>query len=715
MEEGARSGQAAAAAAQRQQTSGAEAATAAVEAGPSLLQVVERLDECRDDDDDLDEDFGFGFHNDGTSNDGQRQHQRQHQHQQHGTAAAAAGSGLDLHVLEMPTASAADELISKSHARLSVKTATGKQQQHLLAAFSNETAASVTNNTASVQVVPKVEPYSSSEGAADSTGSDLKAVPSSSMTANELISQSNSRFVSASIAGEGAGAGARPSDPKPEVALSSSPGNQKDDPRSPPPAAAMGWDDAPALAMATMPTTTTTDTSTMSATLPSGHTSTSGRPSTSSSQHHRHQNHHQLDILGVDGIEELASDMLDLESRNIAQNSSSSSSAGGAGGAGSSCGGGISVARSWHLGPGAKRGGAGGSNSSGSATNSTTSGNKGSGSDNACSGSTISGGRSSTIVMRRRTRGQSISNEGGGGGVSSIVDVVADGKGGSISGKKRRRSSGSATSDSIGGDNKIKVPKKKRATKKSNNNAIAKQAAENLKISHLVPERPSKGPNSYIRFCTANRQRVIDESDDPSMLTTVVGKILGKEWRAMSDKEQEPWTKAAAKAFTEYEVALQKYNTDFDAFIRTDVGMRWMEEQDRLRAVRPTNAEEKETRGEIEAAAAAKAEEERKIQEQIEEDKKLNLPPPPEKPKTPFVFFTECLKERLKSQNGGISPSIGIDEAIPLSIWTQMSGDEKAVYQRMANQARNAYKKEMEQYHQVVKAKRKRARDLADA
>ena len=664
--------------------------SAAVAGGPSLMQVVELLEkDCRDDLDEQDgADFGFGL----DGNDIGHELQHHHHHYHYGTAAATAETddcgGLDL-LATIPTKAVADELTSPSHAGF----LTNRGQRE----FSNDMTATVTNT-----------------------------INSAPMDSTDAFSSMMSRF-NFRLASDAAAAS------RPETASSSTAKiNARADPRSPPPAAAMGWTDAPALAVATIPTTAT---GTLVATVPMDQCP---------SQPHQHQHQdlhlqspHHLDILGPDDIEELASGMLDdSEPGNIGQpmSASSSSAAAGIGGVPGN-GGGISVAKSWHLGPGAKRDGEGGSSSSiegGSSSSSgaasTKGGGKGAVGRNTRSNGTISDGCSSGTVSTRMTRSQSLPNgedSGGAGGgdggdrvnavVGSVADVGGDDTGSvslSVSGKKRRSSSISLSSDGRGGG-KSRAPKKKRGAKKSSN-AIAKHAAENLKMSHLIPKKPSKGPNSFLRFCSDNRQRVIDESGDPAILTIEVGKILGKEWRTMSDKDREPWTKAAAKAAKEFEVALKKYNTDYNAFVRTKEGKRWIKEQDRLKAGKPTEAEEKERAEKMAAAVAAQAEEEKRVKEQIEEDKLLNLPSPPELPKKPFAFFTECLMERLKSQNGGMSPS-NIDDAIPLSIWTQLSREEKAVYQKMANQARTAYRKAMEQYHQVVKAKRKRARDLADA
>jgi hypothetical protein len=72
------------------------------------------------------------------------------------------------------------------------------------------------------------------------------------------------------------------------------------------------------------------------------------------------------------------------------------------------------------------------------------------------------------------------------------------------------------------------------------------------------PNAPKRGLSAYMFF--ANEQRDNVREENPGISFGQVGKVLGDKWKALSEKQREPYEKKAAADKKRYEEEKAKYN-----------------------------------------------------------------------------------------------------------------------------------------------------------
>ncbi|KIX03352.1 non-histone chromosomal protein 6 [Rhinocladiella mackenziei CBS 650.93] len=76
------------------------------------------------------------------------------------------------------------------------------------------------------------------------------------------------------------------------------------------------------------------------------------------------------------------------------------------------------------------------------------------------------------------------------------------------------------------------------------------------------PNAPKRGLSAYMFF--ANEQREAVREENPGISFGQVGKVLGDKWKALSEKQREPYEKKAAADKKRYEDEKAKYNAGDD-------------------------------------------------------------------------------------------------------------------------------------------------------
>ncbi|KAL2046360.1 hypothetical protein N7G274_001807 [Stereocaulon virgatum] len=101
----------------------------------------------------------------------------------------------------------------------------------------------------------------------------------------------------------------------------------------------------------------------------------------------------------------------------------------------------------------------------------------------------------------------------------------------------------------------ITMPKEKATTRKT------KAKADNTgKKKTKDPNAPKRGMSAYMFFAQAQRDNVREEN--PGIGFGQVGKVLGERWKALNDKQRQPY-EAKAKADKErYESEKASYNAN---------------------------------------------------------------------------------------------------------------------------------------------------------
>jgi len=97
----------------------------------------------------------------------------------------------------------------------------------------------------------------------------------------------------------------------------------------------------------------------------------------------------------------------------------------------------------------------------------------------------------------------------------------------------------------------IKMPK---ATAKATSKAKSTRGDKKKKD----PNAPKRGLSAYMFFANEQRENVREEN--PGISFGQVGKVLGDRWKALSEKQREPYEKKAATDKKRYEDEKAKYN-----------------------------------------------------------------------------------------------------------------------------------------------------------
>ncbi|KIV94927.1 non-histone chromosomal protein 6, variant 3 [Exophiala mesophila] len=77
------------------------------------------------------------------------------------------------------------------------------------------------------------------------------------------------------------------------------------------------------------------------------------------------------------------------------------------------------------------------------------------------------------------------------------------------------------------------------------------------------PNAPKRGLSAYMFFANDQRENVREEN--PGISFGQVGKVLGDRWKALSEKQREPYEKKAANDKKRYEDEKAKYNVSADS------------------------------------------------------------------------------------------------------------------------------------------------------
>mmetsp|Transcript_14783 Transcript_14783/g.35250 ORF Transcript_14783/g.35250 Transcript_14783/m.35250 type:complete len:104 (-) Transcript_14783:261-572(-) len=72
-------------------------------------------------------------------------------------------------------------------------------------------------------------------------------------------------------------------------------------------------------------------------------------------------------------------------------------------------------------------------------------------------------------------------------------------------------------------------------------------------------DAPKKGRSAYIFFTMDRREELVAENPDLKGSVTEVSKILGAEWKKMTDKQKKPYEDQAKKDKERYEKEKEKY------------------------------------------------------------------------------------------------------------------------------------------------------------
>lgn len=173
------------------------------------------------------------------------------------------------------------------------------------------------------------------------------------------------------------------------------------------------------------------------------------------------------------------------------------------------------------------------------------------------------------------------------------------------------------------------------------------------------PDAPKKPQSAY--FMYANDVRASIKSENPEMKITEISKVIGAQWKELSEKEKSKYEKQAMKAKKAYEATMESYVPPDD------------ETWDEL-------INDKSSR----------------------KKSQLKDPDAPKKPPTAYMLFAKehrpTVKGELESEfedkkqlNSEVSKALG-------QRWKQMSDDEKKPYNKLVKKATTVFDNQMKAY-----------------
>jgi len=183
---------------------------------------------------------------------------------------------------------------------------------------------------------------------------------------------------------------------------------------------------------------------------------------------------------------------------------------------------------------------------------------------------------------------------------------------------------------------------------------------------------PKRAQTAYFLF-TASRRASL-KAANPEMKVTQLAKLMGAEWKALSEDAKKPFTAKAAKAKETYTAAMATYRGSDDFAAHEEAIAAWKRNEKRSKA---------EAEGRITAP-------------------KVSLPRKPKdanKPKgaqTGYFLFTASRRAALTAEN----PSMKITQIAKLmgAEWKELGDDDKAPFMAAAAKAKTASAAKMEAY-----------------
>ena len=227
---------------------------------------------------------------------------------------------------------------------------------------------------------------------------------------------------------------------------------------------------------------------------------------------------------------------------------------------------------------------------------------------------------------------------------------------------------------------------KKRKRKRLMAERVCDRAAENLGISHLLPARPNKPVSAYFEYLRAVRLEFSRNNPALSKTQAKISQVAAKRWKE-SEQERVPYVAQYEKNREAHSAAAAEYRAKLETFQETPVGQQWIAEQGRIRKRHHESTFDDEL-------------EELYAEEGVRQLRR-DLPQKPVQPKLAVEIFVECLWKRLRkkseeeaSSGAELGPDPAENEvanANASTIYYQLSKEERAPYEEMANWSMEHY------------------------
>ncbi|KAI7992088.1 High mobility group B protein 13 [Camellia lanceoleosa] len=196
------------------------------------------------------------------------------------------------------------------------------------------------------------------------------------------------------------------------------------------------------------------------------------------------------------------------------------------------------------------------------------------------------------------------------------------------------------------------------------------------------PLKPKQPMSAFFVFTNERRAALLAESK--SVLE--VAKITGEEWKSMTEKQKKPYEKIAKqnkeKYLEEMEAYKQRKEEESANLKKEENEMMKIHKQEALQLLK-----KKEKTDNII----------KKTKENRQKKKKILDPNKPKKPASSFLLFSKEARKNLLEERPGINNST-LNALISVK-WKELSEEDKQTWNEKAAEAKEAYKKELEEYN----------------
>jgi len=201
------------------------------------------------------------------------------------------------------------------------------------------------------------------------------------------------------------------------------------------------------------------------------------------------------------------------------------------------------------------------------------------------------------------------------------------------------------------------------------------------------PLKPKHPTTAFFAFCNSRRPALLEAKTR----IPEIGKILGEEWKALSDAKRVPFEKIAATEKTRYAAELEAYK--ISKAEESIAAEKEMEEKVKLEKVQALQLfKQKEKTDQAKKLMKDLTKEKKKAKEQAKDPNK------PKKPLSSYLIFSMEMRKILDEEKPGMTFA-EMNALIALK-WKETS--DKQIWNDKASAAKEKYTAEMEEYNKAA-------------
>lgn len=203
------------------------------------------------------------------------------------------------------------------------------------------------------------------------------------------------------------------------------------------------------------------------------------------------------------------------------------------------------------------------------------------------------------------------------------------------------------------------------------------------------PLKPKQPLTAFFLYSNERRATLLAENKN----VLEVAKVLGEEWKNMTEKQRAPYEKIANKNKEQYLLEIELYKQR-----KEEEAANLKKEEEELMKLQKQEALQLLKKKEKAENIIKKTKEKR---QKKKEEKDVD-PNKPKKPASSFLLFSKEARKTLSEERPGINNST-LNALISVK-WKELSEEEKQVWNEKAAKAMEAYKKEVEEYNKKLVA-----------